>query len=273
VGSEAGGRWWQFLLPWRHRELIWQFGRRDVLTRYRGAGLGVAWSVLTPLALLGVYTVVFRHVFNARWGAGHSESDLDFALHLFAGLVIFQWAADLWGRAPRLILEQVNLVTKLVFPLPVLAWSAALAGAFQLSIALAVWLAACVLAGYLPQWAWLALPLPLLSLLPALLGLSWMLASLGVFLRDISQVMGLLITGLLFLSPVFYPISALPEWLRPSVERLPLTAPIEALRRIVLVGRWPDPEPLLGLFAVGLVLAILGLLLMRRLQPGFADVL
>jgi lipopolysaccharide transport system permease protein len=261
------------LLPWRHRELIWQFGRRDVLGRYRGAGLGVAWALLTPLALLAVYTVVFRHVFNARWGHGYAESNLDFALNLFAGLLVFQWAADLWSRAPRLILEQANLVTKVVFPLPVLVWSAALAGAFQLLVSLAVWLAACIYAGYRPDWSWLALPLPLVCLLPCLLGLSWALASLGVFLRDIGQVIGLLITALLFLSPVFYPVTALPEWLRLPVERLPLTAPIEALRAIVLLGRWPAPEPLLGLFASGLLLAALGLALMRRLQPGFADVL
>lgn len=270
MGNEA---WWRFLLPWAHRELIWQFGRRDVVSRYRGAGLGMAWAMLTPLALLAVYTVVFRHVFQARWTAGQPESNLDFALNLFAGLVIFQWAADLWGRAPRLILEQVNLVTKLVFPLPVLAWSATLAGTFHMLISVALWLAACAMAGYLPQWSWVALPAPLLSLLPWILGGSWILASIGVYLRDLGQVIGLLLTALLFLSPVFYPVASLPGWLRPLVDSLPLTAVIEALRTIVFLGQWPPPGPLLGLFTIGLLLACLGLLLMRRLQPGFADVL
>lgn len=276
---QPGQRWpagvdgWEHLFPWRHRELIWQLGRRDVLLRYRGSVFGLAWTILTPLALLGLYTLVFRHVFKLAWVQEGADSNLDFALSLFAGMLIFQWASELWGRAPRLILEQPHLVTRVVFPLPVLVWSALLAVSLQALVAASVWLAVCVLAGYAPHRGWLLLAIVPISLLPWLLGLGWLLCSLGVFFRDLSQLIGFALTGLLFLSPVFYPLAALPPWMRPIVEALPLAAPIEALRAIALLHRAPDLGALVGVFASGIVVALVGLFTMHRLRHGFADVL
>jgi hypothetical protein len=123
--------WAAYLWPWRYRNLIWQFARREVLTRHRGSWLGMGWSVLTPLVMLLIYTLVFRHVFQARWPSAAEGSNFDFALNLYAGLIVFNWTVELLARAPRLILDQPNLVTKVVFPLPVLAWSALLAAGFQ----------------------------------------------------------------------------------------------------------------------------------------------
>jgi lipopolysaccharide transport system permease protein len=265
--------WMRDFMPWHHRTLIWQMGRRDLVLRYRGSVFGLAWTVLTPLALLGVYTLVFRHVFQFKWTSVGPDSNLEFALNLFAGMLIFQWVSDFWIRAPRLLLEQPNLVTKVVFPLPVLAWSSLLAVSAQALAALCIWMVACVAVGHAPHAGWLFLPLVPISLLPHLLGIGWLLCSLGVYLRDTGQVIGLGLTGLLFLSPVFYPLSALPGWLTPYAATIPIAAPIEALRAMILLRISPDLIGLGGVFASGLVVALLGMLVMHRLRNGFADVI
>lgn len=262
-----------YLWPWRWRDLIWQFARREVLARYRGSWLGLSWSVLTPLAMLLIYTLVFKHVFKARWPSAAEASNLDFALNLYAGLIVFNWTAELLSRAPRLILEQPNLVTKVVFPLPVLAWSALLAASFQALVSTLIWLIACALAGHVPGASWGLVPLVLLCFAPWLLGLSWLLSSLGVYLRDLPQMVALGLSGLMFLSPVFYPTQALPEWLQPFALWNPLSTPIEALRDCVLVGVLPQGGLLAAGAGLGLLVCVLGLALMARIQKGFADVL
>lgn len=265
--------WLSYLWPWRYRDLIWQFARREVLTRYRGSWLGMGWSVLTPLAMLLIYTLVFKHVFQARWPSSAEGSNFDFALNLYAGLIVFNWTVELLARAPRLILDQPNLVTKVVFPLPVLAWSALLAAGFQTLISTLLWLIACALGGHVPSALWLMAPVILLSFAPWLLGMSWLLCSLGVYLRDLSQLVALAMSGLMFLSPVFYPTQALPEWLRPMAQWNPLTGPIEALRDCVLSGVMPNAWLMATSTAMGLLTCVLGLALMQRIKSGFADVL
>jgi lipopolysaccharide transport system permease protein len=231
------------------------------------------WTVAQPLAMLAIYTLVFRNVFQVRWPGTASSGNLDFALNLFAGLLVFQWASELLARAPRLILEQPNLVTKVVFPLPVLAWSALLAASFQLGVSVCIWLLACIWAGHQPTLSWAGSLLALLCLLPWLLGLCWVLCSLGVYLRDLQQVMGLVLSGLIFLSPVFYPSSALPDWLQPVMALNPLSAPIEGLRGLVLHGGAAPWDAMLLTCASGIAASLLGLALMHRIRSGFADVL
>lgn len=260
-------------LPWRHRDLIWQFSRRDVLTRYRGSWLGVGWAVLTPMIMLIIYTTVFRFVFQARWPQSASESNLDFALNLYAGLIVFNWTAEQLGRAPKLLLEQTNLITKVVFPLPVLGWSSLLASLFQTAISCVIWLLGCWFAGYSPSPSWLMVPVVLAGFSIWLLGMTWLLSSLGVYLRDLSQLVSLGLTGLLFLSPVFYPTSSLPQWLAPVAQFNPLTIPIEALRAAVLNAPLPPAYGLLGSLTGGLICSALGLAIMQRIKDGFADVL
>ena len=265
--------WVAYLWPWRYRDLIWQFARREVLTRYRGSWLGLGWSVLTPLAMLLIYTLVFKHVFQARWPSSPGGNDFDFALNLYAGLIVFNWAAELLARAPRLILDQPNLVTKVVFPLPVLAWSSLMASGFQTLVSMMLWLMACWIGGHSPSGLWLLVPLVLVCFAPCLLGMSWLLSSLGVYLRDLSQLVALALSGLMFLSPVFYPVQALPAWLRPVAQWNPLTGPIEALRDCVLNATAPDARALILSAAIGLLTCVLGLVLMQRIKDGFADVL
>lgn len=262
----------EFLWPAKHVTLIWQFARREVLGKYRGSMLGMGWSLLTPLAMLTVYTLVFRHIFKARW-PGVDEGNLSFALNLFAGLIVFNWAAEFINRAPRLVVSQPNLVTKVVFPLQVLAWSALLASLFHALLASVVWLAISLLAGHQVGWSWLALPLIFMALLPVLLGLGWLLSSFGVFFRDLAELTGPVMGMLLFLTPVFFPTSALPQALQPWLHLNPLSIPIEALRAAVLLNTWPNWSHLAWLFLSGLVLSWVGGWIFARSRGGFADVI
>lgn len=261
-----------YFLPLRQRTLIWQFSRRDVLARYRGSLLGLGWTFLTPLMMLAVYTFVFRVVFKARWSDG-SGGDFEFALQVYAGLIVFSLFAEVANRAPRLILDQPNLVKKVVFPLEILPWVAVLAGLFHLVLNLVVLLAAAAIAHGGWSLSALSLPLVVASYVPLLLGLSWFLAALGVFIRDVGQITALVVNLLMFLSPVFYPVSMLPAHWQPLLRANPLTPMIEQLRRVVLEGLWPDWSQLLLNLAVGIAVAWLGARWFNATRKGFADVL
>ncbi len=261
-----------FAWPWAHRNLIWQFARREVLGRYRGSVLGVGWTALTPMAMLAVYTLVFRHIFKAKW-PGVEDGNLSFALNLFAGLLVFNWAAEFLSRAPRLVAEQPNLVTKVVFPLQVLPWSALLSSFFHVAVSCLVWLAGCLLFGQGVHISWLALPLVFLALVPTLLGLGWALSAMGVYFRDLAEIVGLVMGMMLFLTPVFCPLSVLPDFLQGWVAFNPLAVPIEALRSIGLMGVWPNFASLTQLFLVGVLVALFGAWLFETSRKGFADVL
>jgi len=254
------------------RALLVQLVRRDILGRYRGSLLGLAWSFVTPLAMLAIYTFVFGTVFKARWNPEAPEGPLAFALALFAGLIVFNLFAEVASRAPGLITANPNYVKKTVFPLALLPISAVAAALFHAGMSLAILLATLALLGQLNEWA-LTLPLLWLPFLAFVLGLAWWLASLGVFVRDLNQVMGMTVTALLFLSPVFYPASALPEALRPWIFLNPLAFPIEATRQVLVQGQPPDWTALGGYALAALLFAWSGWAWFARTRKGFADVL
>jgi lipopolysaccharide transport system permease protein len=258
--------------PWRYRRLIWQFARKDIVLRYRGSLLGGAWSVLSPLIMLAIYTFVFQFVLHSKWPDGH-DSTLDYSLNLYAGLLIFNWFAECLGRAPRLILEQPYLVNKVIFPLHVLGWTAAISTGIQMFVSLAIWLFAALLTGYSPTFLMLLLPLLPILLLPWLLALIWSLSSVGVFLRDLSQLLPILTTGLMFLSPVLYPIKALPEVLQNVAYLNPLSSTIEGLRSIAFHPADLNILSIVLSFVIGVVFATLALKLFDRLSSNFSDVL
>lgn len=261
-----------FFLPLRLRSLIWQFSKRDVLARYRGSFLGLGWSLVTPLTMLAIYTFVFRTIFKARWEGGN-PSDFEFALRVYSGLIVFTLFAEVLNRAPRLVLDQPNLVKKVVFPLEILPWIPPLAGLFHLLLNLALLLVATGLdRGGLPL-SILALPLVLLPLLPLLLAIGWFFGSLGVFVRDLGQIMPTVSSLLMFLSPVFFPPASLPvEW-RPWLNLNPLTLIIEQTRRVVLDGLWPLWSDLAIYLALASLVAWLAGLWFQATRKGFADVL
>jgi lipopolysaccharide transport system permease protein len=261
-----------YLVPLRYAGLIRQFASREVQARYRQSWLGTFWVVLTPLLMLGVYTFVFRHVFQMRWGTT-TESNLSFAVRLYAGLAVFNFFAECVGRAPRLVLDQPHLVKKVVFPLEVLPWVNVAAALVHLVTAVVVLLALLVLdAGRIPVTA-LALPLVWLPLIPLTVGLGWWLSAIGTYVRDVGQVVVMVVSLLLFLSPIFFPIEALPAGVRTWALLNPLALVITETRHVLIEGVWPNWIALaLNLLACA-VMAALGAAFFRSARTGFADVL
>jgi len=257
---------------WPHRDLIWQFARRDILARYRGSLLGLGWSVLTPLLMLAAYTFVFRVVFGARW-KGVDIGAAEFAMQLYTGLIVFNFFSEYIVRAPRLVLDQPNLVKKVVFPLEILPWVALVAALFHLAVGAAL-LSVFVLAvrGSLAL-SMVALPLVWLPLVPLMLGCGWLFASLGVFVRDVGQIIGLLVSLLMFMSPVFFPVSALPEKWQLLLHLNPLTLIIEQTRAIVMDGLWPDWAALGLHLLLSVAVAWAGAAWFAATRKGFADVI
>ncbi|QEY32333.1 ABC transporter permease [Synechococcus sp. RSCCF101] len=258
---------------WRHRELWWRLTHREVLGRYRGSVLGWGWSFITPLLMLAVYTFVFSQVFQARWGDLDEAGPLGFAINLFAGLIVFNLFSESVNRAPELVLSNPNYVTRVIFPLEILTAVSVAAAAFHALTGLVV-LALFNLAAVrsLPV-TMLWLPLVWLPLVLGCLGVSWLLSALGVFLRDVGQVVGVLTSMLIFLSAVFYPLSALPERWQPLLALNPLVTVIEQTRRVSVSGLAPSGLYLLGGSVLALVFCELGFRSFQRARRGFADVL
>ena len=256
----------------RNRNLIKALVKREVIGRYRGSVLGIFWSFFNPVFMLAVYTFVFSVVFKARWN-GSSDSKTEFALILFAGLIVFNLFAECINRAPGLILANTNYVKKVVFPLEILPWVSLGSALFHTLISLGVWLIAYAVLFGLPHPTVLLVPVILAPLLLLIIGITWSLASLGVYLRDVSQVIGVVTTILMFLSPIFYPVTALPEAYRPFLYLNPLTSVIEQARDVLFWGKIPDATGL-AIYTVGAIfVAWLGFIWFQKTRKGFADVL
>jgi lipopolysaccharide transport system permease protein len=243
-----------------------------VEARYRGSLLGVVWSFITPLFMLAVFTFVFAIVLRARWGAAEA-STTSFALIIFAGLVTFNLFAEVVSSAPTLITAQPNLVKKVVFPLEILPAVALCGALFHGAIASIILFAFQIIFGSGFHFAALLLPLLVVPLCLFTLGIGWFLAALGVYVRDVGQIVQPLVTALMFLSPIFYPSSNLPDWIRPVAANNPLAFSIETVRDAVIFGTLPDPIFwTIGLVG-GLVTAALGYAFFQKTRKGFADVL
>jgi len=258
--------------PWRNRYLLKKSIQREVSGRYRGSFLGILWSFFTPLFMLSVYTFVFSVVFRARWSGG-SGSKTEFALILFAGLMVFNLFAECVNRAPTMILGHSDYVKRVIYPLEILPLITLGSALFQTLVSFGVWLLAyCILFG-LPKLTVLLLPVVIMPLIFLILGISWWLAALGVYLRDVSQIIGIITTAMLFLSPIFYSASRLPENYQKILQLNPLTLIIEHTRGILLWGRMPDAMTLLSQNLIALVICYLGFAWFQKTRKGFADVL
>lgn len=247
--------------------------KREVIGRYKGSVMGLLWSFLNPVLMLAVYTFVFSFVFKSRWQAGVEENHSQFAIILFVGLIVHGLFAEVLNRSPMLILSNVNYVKKVVFPLEILPAITAGAALFHSLVSLSVLLIAGVIFNGSLPWTVVLVPLVLLPLLILILGLAWMLASLGVFVRDIAQTVGILTMMLMFLAPVFFPSSALPEQFRPLIQANPLTLIIEQAREVLIWGRLPNWSALGLYLLLACGVAWLGFAWFQRTRKGFADVL
>lgn len=258
---------------WRNRALIMQMTRREVVGRYKGSVMGMAWSFFNPVFMLTVYTFVFSFVFKARWGIGGDESRTQFAVVLFVGMIVHGLFAEVLNRSPGLVLSNVNYVKKVVFPLeilPVISMGAAL---FHGLVSLGVLLVAFFLFNGFVHWTVLFAPLVMLPLVMLTLGLAWMFASMGVFLRDVGQTIGIITMVMMFLAPVFYPITALPEKYRPWLLANPLTFIIEQMRAVLIWGQMPNWAGLALYTLVATVVAWAGYAWFQKTRKGFSDVL
>lgn len=256
----------------KHRSLILQLAKREVIGRYRGSLAGVAWSFFTPLMMLAVYTFVFSSIFQVRWGSG-GHSKTDFALILFVGLMLHGFFADCINRAPSLVLGNASYVKRVVFPLEILPWVAVLSAVFHLLISVIVLLAVqFAFVHYLPGTVVL-LPFLLLPFFLITVALTYLFAGAGVYLRDIGQMTVMLTTVLFFLSPIVYPTSSLPEQFRGWIKFSPITYPVEQGRRILIFGEMPELGGWFMSMAVAIILLVVAYYFYQKARRGFADVL
>lgn len=275
-GGAGNGPLEVFRSFWNERTLLRRLVKREVEARYRGSLFGLAWTFVTPVVLVAVYTFVFSVIFGMRWkgidGAAVGDN-VSFGIVLFTGLVLFQFFSDSLNRAPGLMLENPTYIKKIVFPLDLMAWVSLGVGLVNLAAGVLVLvLAHLVLIGLPPPTA-LLFPILLLPLGLLTVGLVWIVSAVGVYLRDLRQIVGLVTTIMMFLSPIFYPLSMVPEAYRSLLHLNPLTWPITAARQLLLEGTVP-PVAEFGIYtAVAFLTAWVGLVFFRKVKRGFIDVL
>lgn len=258
---------------WLQRNLISQMTYREVLGRYKGSIFGLGWSFFNPILMLAVYTFVFSVVFKARWGVSVDESKIDFALLLFVGLIIHTFLSEVLNQSPDIILNKANYVKKVVFPIEIFSIVAVGSALFHAMVSFIVLLSVLLLVNGELYWTIFYGPLILLPIILVTTGLSWILASLGTFLRDIGQSVGIITTTMLFLAPIFYPLSAIPEQYHIYIMLNPLTFIIEQLREIIIFGSIPN---LIGLglyWIISLFVFFIGFVCFQKMRRAFADVL
>lgn len=257
----------------RNQELITNLVRREVMSRYRGSMIGILWSFLNPVLMLTIYTFVFSVVFKSRWGINGSDSNTDFALNLFVGLIVFSLFSETISKAPTLMLSNISYVKKVVFPLEILPIISLGAAFFHSLISFSVLLLVFAVANGFLNWTIIFLPLIFFPLVFVILGFSWILASMGVFVRDIGQTIGILITLLMFISPVFYPVSAVPIQFQFLIMLNPLSFIIDQARVVVIIGRVPDLVGLGLYMLISLFIMFIGFSWFQKTRKGFSDVL
>lgn len=255
---------------WDNRSLVNQMARREIALRYRGSLIGFLWAVINPMLLLGVYTFVFGVILKAGGDGGIA----DFALMLFAGLIVFQLFSECVTQATTIIMSNVNFVKKVIFPLEILPWITLCVSLFHAAISMAVLVFFYLVVNQSLNWTVVFVPVVIVPLLLFTLGFSWFLASIGTYIRDATHVVSLMTMVMMFMTPIFYPLSVVPEFLRPIYLYVnPLTFIVIQVRDVVLFGQMPN-WPVYGIsFAASFIIAWLGLAWFQMTRGGFSDVL
>ncbi len=256
---------------WKHRELIRQLIRREIDLRYSGSFLGIVWSFINPLAMLLVYAFVFGSVFGARWGGGAANED--YTVLLFTGMLFHGLFAECLGKATTLIVSNSNYVKKVIFPLEILVWTTIGAALFHFMTGLIVLSGIQIFLNGEIKWTIVFLPLIVFPFVIFLAGLSWTVAALGVYFRDVSQMINMVISVMMFLSPVFYSVESVPERYRQYMLANPLTLVIEQARAVLVYGAFPDWGAVAIIYCIGVVTGVCGLWFFNKTRKGFGDVL
>lgn len=272
--NHSSSLWSLISCLYRNKNVIFEMSKRDIVSRYKGSFIGIFWSLINPIFMLTVYTFVFSVVFKARWGHGAAdEPKTQFALILFVGMIIHGFLAENLMRAPGLILQHANYVKKVIFPLEILPVVTLLSVLFHTFISFAVLILAFTIFNGIPHWTVLLAPLIFLPMIIFTVAASWFLSALGVYLRDIGQIIGIITTLLLFLAPVFYPLSALPPVFQHIVMINPLTFIIEESRNVIIWGGTPDFKGLAIYTVASIVCLWLSYIWFQKTRKGFADVI
>ncbi len=258
---------------WQHRDLLWQFTVRNVELRHKGSHLGLIWSFLNPLLMLGLYVLVFGYIFGGSFSVLPNETWIDYGLGIFFGLTLFHFVAEGMGLAPSLIISNPNFVKKVVFPLEILPAASVLGAVFHMLVSLTLLLLGIMTLGPGLSLSALWLPIILLPVVLLLLGISWVFSALGVFFRDLSQIMQFLTMALMFSSAVFYSAEKIPPAFWTYMRFNPVLLAIELARDAALWSRPVNLTHLGYLYFAGLAVCYLGHATFRKLKPGFADVL
>jgi lipopolysaccharide transport system permease protein len=263
---------WRPLLELPRRfDLIGSLARREIAVRYKGSVLGIVWAILTPIVTIATFTLIFAGIFGARFNV--SGSGWEFALYLFCGVLPWTAFSEAVQLSSQKIVSQANLVKRVVFPLEILPVAQTLASlANQLFGTIALLIAALIIQHTIhPTVLWL--PILILPQLILTLGAAWLVASLGVFLRDIVQGIALLLMVWMYLTPIIYPESIVPERFRPYINANPFTPLIRSYRNIMLEGRAPDWRGLAYFTGFALIVFIFGYWWFARTRKNFADVI
>ncbi|MET4676139.1 MULTISPECIES: ABC transporter permease [unclassified Luteibacter] len=256
----------------KYRSLTLALSKRELLGRYRGATFGLFWSLISPFLMLGVYTFAFGYIMKSRW-PHTSDSTGEYALILFVGLIIHGYFAECLIRSPTLIVGNPNLVKRIIFPLEILPWPMVLSALFHVAANFIVFSCLHLVFKHYVPWTIIFLPVVLAPFVLFTMGVSWFMASLGVYIRDIPQVTGVIATAMLFLSSAIIPVDSLPPQYRLFFAMNPLSFIINQAREVALWGNVPDFFGL-ALYAAGsFVVAYLGYAWFLKTKRGFADVI
>lgn len=255
---------------YRHRVLILNFVKRDLLARYKGSTMGLFWSVAHPLVMLALYTLVFSGILRVQVGPG--EGTKIFALYLLCGMLPWNAFQEGLSRSSSVILDHANLIKRTVFPSEILPTYVVLSSVVNELIGLTILLGATLLTSHAWSAPMILLPVILLLQVGLTLGLAWIIAAINVFLRDIGQLLGVVLTLWLFLTPIFYPPSVIPKSLAWMLLINPMGWVVEAYRSVILRGTLPAAWQVAALALCSTVAFGVGYRLFRRMQPAFADV-
>jgi len=253
------------------RELFYELTKREIMGRYSGSFLGLLWSFLTPLLMLGVYTLAFREFLGMRWP--NTDTRAEFSLMIFAGMIVHGLFVEVISRSPSVIVGSSNFVKKVVFPLAILPCVTLASAFFHTLLSTVVLVLFVLLTQHTVHPTILYMPFVFLPYMIMMAGVSWFMASLGVYFRDILQISGVIASVFMFLSPVFYPVTSLAPRYREIMQFNPLTLIIEQFREIALFGNAPDWSALLVYTVIAMIVMLGGYWWFQRTRNGFADVL
>lgn len=256
-----------------HRHLLLNLAKRETISRYKDSLFGLLWSILSPLLMLTIFSFVFTNIFKSRWGVAVENNAVSYPVILFAGLIVFNFFSECLGKSPSIVMGNQNFVKKIIFPLEILPLVSILSALFQSAISFCILLVFILTeTGSIP-WTALLLPIGMFPFLIFILGMMFWLSATGVFVRDISQTVGLITTGMMFISPIFFPATSFPEHWQFLAHYNPLTYPIELARDLLVFGVGIEVYDWLKYLGFSLVFCWLGYAWFQKLRIGFSDVL